>query len=84
MNPDLDIAAPLIVRYYEWLSGNGSSDPETILSTPLTAAQRELVLQGMEDVNVVWSLTAPLREEGDPCLSVPEVETTMRAGPMLN
>ena len=58
---DLNVVAPLVVEYYKWLSDNGGTDPQTLLSHPLTATQRRLLLDRMDDVNVVWSITSPLR-----------------------
>lgn len=58
---DLNVVAPLLVQYYQWLSGNGGTDPAVLLSQRLTASQRRLLLDRMDDVNVVWGFTAPLR-----------------------
>jgi hypothetical protein len=58
---DVDVAAPLIVQYYEWLSGHGGCSPDLLLALPLTPSQREQLLRGIEDVNLIWSVTAPLR-----------------------
>ncbi len=58
---DLEVIAPLVVEYYNWLSNNGGRDPQIILEQPLTKVQRKLLLERMDDVNVVWSITSPLR-----------------------
>lgn len=59
---DLDIVGPLIVEYYNWVSGNGGTHPESLLKRPLTESQAALLRQRMEDVDVVYLLTAPLRD----------------------
>ena len=56
------IVAPLVLAYYEWLSGNGGTDPETLFANELTEEQRILLKQGIDDVNVIWGITAPLRQ----------------------
>ena len=56
------IVAPLVLAYYEWLSGNGGTDPETLFSNDLTSNQIDLLKQGIDDINVIWGITAPLRE----------------------
>ena len=59
---DEKTVAPLVLAYYEWLSGNGGTDPKTLFANDLTDEQRVLLKQGIDDVNVVWGITAPLRE----------------------
>ena len=61
-NSDLDVVAPYVVEYYHWLSGNpGGTDPEELLSKPLSREQRQILLERMDDINVLWGITAPLR-----------------------
>jgi len=59
---DLAIVGPLIVEYYNWVSGNGGTCPKVLLSKALTESQFALLRQRMEDVDVVYALTSPLRE----------------------
>lgn len=61
-NHDLEVVAPLVVEYYEWMVGRGNVGPEELLSWPLTRPQRKMLLERMDDINVLWGLTAPLRE----------------------
>ena len=58
---DLEVVAPLVVAYYNWLSGNGGSDPETLLARPMSPSARQMLLERIDDVNFVYGLTAPLR-----------------------
>ena len=58
---DLAVIAPLVVEHYKWISDNGGTDPETLLASPLSTSQRRLLLERMNDVNVLWSITSPLR-----------------------
>lgn len=59
---DLDVIAPLAVEYYRWLSGHGGRAPQELLRERLTRTQRRLLLDRLDDVLVVWGITAPLRE----------------------
>lgn len=59
---DETIVAPLVLAYYEWLSGNGGTDPEMLFTNNLTGDQIAMLKQGINDVNVIWGITAPLRE----------------------
>lgn len=58
---DANIVAPLVVQYYEWLSGHSATEPDALLGRTLTPNQRKLLLARMDDVNVIWGITAPLR-----------------------
>ena len=58
---DPTVVAPLVAEYYQWLSGHGGTDPEVLLSKSLTPSQRRLLLLRMDDINVCWGITAPLR-----------------------
>ena len=57
---DEEIVAEFVVDYYRWLSGNGGRSSDELLALPLPAAQRRLLLERMDDVNVVFALTAPV------------------------
>ena len=59
---DLEVVAPLVVEYYKWLIGRGGTDPKVLLSKRLTASQREMLLDRLDDTNVVFSITSALRE----------------------
>ena len=61
--PDPSDPVPdLVVRYYNWLSGNpGGTDPRELLEVPLSSAQRQRLIEAMDDVNVVFAITSPLR-----------------------
>jgi hypothetical protein len=55
---DEDVVTEFVIEYYRWLSGNGGLSSDDLLSLPLPAAQRRLLLERMDDVNVVFALTA--------------------------
>jgi len=57
----MEFVAPLAVEYYNWLSGNGGVDPRELLAADLTESQRECLLDAMDDINVVYAITEPLR-----------------------
>ena len=62
-NNDELLVAEYVIEYYRWLSGNGGTDPETLLfSSNLSSYQVELLKEGIDDINAVWAITAPLRE----------------------
>lgn len=63
--PDLDIVAPLVAEYYQWLSGHGGQSPEVLLARPLSKAQRRMLIARMDDVLVLWGITAPVRSARD-------------------
>ena len=60
---DLDVVAPLIMKYLKWIKGepDGVSSDE-LLKIPLTLTQRKILLARMDDINVLWGMTAPIRE----------------------
>lgn len=61
-NAQADPVPDLVVRYYNWLIGNPKgTDPRELLEMPLTDEQREQLIEAMDDVNVVFAITSPLR-----------------------
>jgi hypothetical protein len=62
-NVDEALVADLFVEYYNRRTNNNGISSDELLSRPLTAAQRRLLLDRMDDVNIVLSLTTPLHEE---------------------
>ena len=58
---DLSVVAPLVVLYYKWITNTGGTCLEDLLATPLTHAQRRLLLEKVADVDVVFAATSPLR-----------------------
>jgi hypothetical protein len=59
-NQDEILVADLIVEYYNWLTDNGGTSSDELLSRTLTPPQRRMLLERMEDVNVVVSATSPM------------------------
>lgn len=60
---DLDdetLIAGYVIDYYNWLTDNGGRNSDELLGLSLTPAQRRLLLERMDDVNTVFSVTAPL------------------------
>ena len=52
--------AEYVIEYYNWLTDNGGTSSDELLARPMSAEQRRLLLQRMDDVNVVFSATAPI------------------------
>jgi hypothetical protein len=51
-----------VVEYYLYRSGNGGTDPETLLSRTCSLDERRELLAAFADVDCVWEVTAPLRD----------------------
>lgn len=58
----IEFTAAYVVDYYNWLSGNGGKDPRELLAMPLSPTQRACLVDAMDDVNVVFAVTSPIRE----------------------
>lgn len=56
-----DEVATWVLDYYRWLSGHGGRSPEELLALHMSPGDREALLCAMDDVLVVWGLTAPAR-----------------------
>lgn len=50
------------VEYYLFISGNGGTDPESLLATCSSPDEETDLLEAIDDINYLFSLTAPLRE----------------------
>jgi hypothetical protein len=50
-----------LIAYYDWLSGQGGTDPDVLLAYPHTIAQRKLLLARMDDLNVIMGHLSALR-----------------------
>ena len=62
-DPDLDIVAPLVMKYLKWMQGKpGGVSSDELLKISLTSTQRRMLLNGMDNINVLWGITAPVRE----------------------
>ena len=61
MAPANDSVSHMAVEYYLWLSDNGGTDPDTLLSRTSSPRDRRELLDRMDDINCVWAVTAPLR-----------------------
>lgn len=62
---DEAVVAPLVAEYYDWLSGNGGTSSDDLLAISLTPSQRKLLLARMDDVTVIYGLTADQRKTHD-------------------
>jgi hypothetical protein len=58
---DQALIADMVLEYYNWLIDNGGTSSDDLLSRPLSQPLRRELLERMEDVNVVFAATAPLR-----------------------
>ena len=52
---------PLVIEYYSWLAANGGTAPRVLLKKWLTRSQRKYLTERMDDVNMLYSITTPLR-----------------------
>lgn len=60
---DVDVIAPLVGEYYDWLAGKGGRSGQEILEqVKLSPNQRRLFLDRCDDVLVIYGITAPIRE----------------------
>ena len=59
---DLAVVAPLVVDYVRWCANpDTGKKPAELLAMPLTVTQRELLGARMDDVNVLFAITSPMR-----------------------
>lgn len=57
------ILAGLVLDYYKWLSNGGmGKDPYALFAECRTPSMIARLKEGIEDINFVWCITAPLRE----------------------
>ena len=45
-------------EYYQWLTDNGGRGPDDLLALPLTAAQRQQLLEHMDNILTAFGLVA--------------------------
>lgn len=63
---DVEAIAPFVLEYYGWLSGTDPEcrGPECILrDVPISERQRRLLLARMDDILVIWGMTADRRNQ---------------------
>lgn len=60
---DEKIVADLVLKYYEWLSkGDVETDPDVLFAQCRTPSMVARLREGIENINFIWCITAPLRE----------------------
>lgn len=58
---DLDVIAPLVTEFYDWLNGDENAREPDVLIRNLSLSQRKLYLDSVDDILFVYSITSPLR-----------------------
>ena len=58
---DESIVAEMLIAYCDWITDNGGTPPDELLARSMTLAQRRLLLDRMDDVAVLYSITGTVR-----------------------
>lgn len=67
----LEFIAPLLLDYYDFVSGNGGVHPDELLAQTRTASERALLAEKILAVNRLFAVTAPLRLARGPARPAP-------------
>jgi hypothetical protein len=65
------LVAKLMMNYYDWMIDAGGMSSDDILALTLTPAERQAVLSGMDDINVICGFANLIRSQPKPCRSGP-------------
>lgn len=51
----------LVAEYYKWVTGQGGMPPQVLLAKPLSACERQELLQAMNDTNIALAFSEYVR-----------------------